>query len=60
MVHFAVCFDMNDYHPIHIWITDYLTEVLKNFETNQIFRLVKTKKSATISHGLYYVPTSKG
>ena len=29
-------------------------EVLKNFETNQIFRLGETKKSSTISHGVYY------
>ena len=27
-------------------------EALKNFEANQIFRLVKTKKSTTISHGV--------
>lgn len=54
MVHFAVCFDMNGYHSIHIRITDYLMEALKNFETNQMFRSVKAKKSATISHGVYY------
>ena len=34
-------------------------EALKDFETNQIFRLVKTKKSTTISHGVYYFFTSK-
>ena len=56
MVRFAVCFDMNRYYiySIHIWITDYLMEALKDFETNQIFRLVKTKKSTTISHGVYF------
>ena len=30
-------------------------EALKDFETNQIFRSVKTKKSTTISHGVYYL-----
>ena len=29
-------------------------EALKNLETKQIFRSVKTKKSTTISHGVYY------
>lgn len=55
MVHFAVCFDMNHgHHSIHIGITDYLMEPSKNFETNQIFRSLKTKKSTTISHGVYF------
>ena len=34
-------------------------EALKDFETNQIFRLVKTKKSATISHDVYYLLRQK-
>ena len=34
-------------------------EPLKNFETYQILRLVKTKKSTTISHGVYYLLRQK-
>ena len=63
MVHFAVCFDMNGYYSIYIWITDYLMEALKNFETYQIFRFSENQRvdnNFFMVYTIFYVKSLAG